>query len=654
MSFRLKTVLGIACIEALLLTILVISGLHYLSSSNAAQLQQRAATTAKLVATMTGDAAIAFDLATLDALVEQALRNPDLIYLRIRSANGASLSEGGDGQALADPFIEDQSIEQTSSDGRFDVQAPIMVAGTGFGHVELGLSTAALDATFSDALAWMVGIALSEMTLVALLGLALGHYLTRQLLLLKRGAKRVASGDFGYQIPISGQDELAETADSFNSMSKALARYADLAEQARLKAEAGRELAESTLQDALDSMRDSVLVIDGEGAVLLANQSYRALYATGEATPDVASVLAAEAGKNEGPAKDYVAHRLKQLAEPAAHPRWEAKLVDGRHLLIAQHPMSRGGVVIVQTDVSELYQALNENRQLHQELMQRQKTDALSTMAGGIAHEINTPVQVIADNATFVAGAVGEIIAMIDDLADADAVGKDTLPARLEAIDWAYLRDEIPEALADLANGTNQVRDLVVTFKQFAKPGETAFSPADITNVVKSAIEASRSDWQNCAEMTVDLPDQMPPVPCQIDQIKQVVQHLIVNAAHAIEDRRNKETGRVSVRLTHDHEHAVLEIGDNGCGIAPEHLDRIYDVLFSTKEPGRGAGQGLALANMIVTRGHGGRIAVESTLSAGTSFTVMLPFEQKQYHDPAAPGGGSQSADDRPKAVVSA
>ncbi len=256
MSFRLKTVLGIACIEALLLTILVISGLNYLSSSNAAQLQQRAATTAKLVATMTSDAAIAFDLATLDVLVDQALRNPDLVYLRIRSANGTVLSEGGEAEALAAPFDEDRTIEQARSDQRLDVSAPITVAGSDFGHVELGLSTATLDSTFGDALVWMVGIALSEMILVALLGLALGHYLTRQLMMLKRGAKQVASGDFGYQIPIEGRDELADTAESFNSMSTALARYSEIAEDARRKAEQGRELAESTLKDALDSMRD--------------------------------------------------------------------------------------------------------------------------------------------------------------------------------------------------------------------------------------------------------------------------------------------------------------------------------------------------------------------------------------------------------------
>ena len=418
MSFRLKTVLGIACIEALLLTILVISGLNYLSSSNAAQLQQRAATTAKLVATMTGDAVIAVDLATLDVLVDQALRNPDLVYLRIRSVNGTVLSEGGEAEALAAPFDEDRTIERARSDQRLDVSAPITVAGSDFGHVELGLSTATLDSTFGDALVWMVGIALSEMILVALLGLALGHYLTRQLMMLKRGAKQVASGDFGYQIPIEGRDELADTAESFNSMSTALARYAEIAEEARRKAEQGRELAENTLKDALDSMHDHVLVIDEGGKVLLANRSYRALYCADTYPSRVEDAFAAEAARNGSETEDYVASRLRKLSAPLTEPRWEMRLAGGQHLLIAQHPMSKGGVVVVQTDVSELYQALEENRQLQRELVQRQKSEAIGTLAGGLAHEINTPVQIIADNAAFVAEAVGEIVQMVDGLSD--------------------------------------------------------------------------------------------------------------------------------------------------------------------------------------------------------------------------------------------
>ncbi|MEM9441240.1 MAG: ATP-binding protein [Pseudomonadota bacterium] len=628
MSFRLKTVLGIACIEALLLTILVVSGLNYLSSSNAKQLLQRAATTAKLVATMTGDAVIAVDLATLDVLVDQALRNPDIVYLRITSNNGTTLSEGGDATALAAAFVEDHSIDQTSNDRRLDVSAPITVAGSDFGRVELGLSTEVLHSTFGSALIWMVSIALFEMMMVALLGLALGHYLTRQLLMLKRGAKQVASGDFGYQLPINGKDELSDTALSFNSMSEALARYARLAEDARQRAEAGRELAESTLNDALDSMRDHVLVIGADGEVLLANRSYRTLYGADHDLSHADAAFAAEAVENGELEDEYVAKRLQQLADPSTYPRWEAELSDGRRHLIAQHPMSMGGVVIVHTDVSELYQALEENRQLQKELIQRQKSEAVGTLAGGLAHEINTPVQIISDNATFVREAIGEIVPMVDGLSRVDDINRDLIAERLDAIDWDYVKDEIPQALADLSEGTERVRDLIGTFKQFAKPDGTTVSAADLADLLRTTIEETEHVWQPVALMDVDVPDDMPPIPCQADQIRQVLRHLIVNAAHAVEDRARDGEGRIVARLTHDQGHARIEIEDNGCGIPPEHLDRIYDVLFTTKAPGRGTGQGLALSHVIVTRGHQGRILVDSALGKGTCFSILLPIKR--------------------------
>jgi hypothetical protein len=95
-SFRLKTILGVALVEAVLLSALIVSGIYYLRASNEAQLQERADTTAQLIATMTADSVISTDLATLDILVEQALTNPAIDYVRVRGTGDVVLSEGGD------------------------------------------------------------------------------------------------------------------------------------------------------------------------------------------------------------------------------------------------------------------------------------------------------------------------------------------------------------------------------------------------------------------------------------------------------------------------------------------------------------------------------------------------------------------------------
>jgi hypothetical protein len=119
---------------------------------------------------------------------------------------------------------------------------------------------------------------------------------------------------------------------------------------------------------------------------------------------------------------------LASRISPAAYPRWEAELADGRRLLIAQHPMSKGGGAAIQTDVSELYWALDENRRLQRELMQRYRPEA-----------------------------IGEIVGLIDGLADAGEIDPDALSAKLEALDWAYVRDEAPQAIADMTEGVRRV-----------------------------------------------------------------------------------------------------------------------------------------------------------------------------------------------------
>ncbi len=124
MSFRFKTILGLALIEVALLGLLVWSSLSILHRSSNLQLVTRATTTATLFATTTQDAVLSTDLASLESFVTAVLRNPGLVYARVLDSAGRVLAEGGDPAALSRPFIPDQVVDQTT-DGVFDVAAPI-------------------------------------------------------------------------------------------------------------------------------------------------------------------------------------------------------------------------------------------------------------------------------------------------------------------------------------------------------------------------------------------------------------------------------------------------------------------------------------------------------------------------------------------------
>lgn len=634
MSFRLKTILGVALIEALLLSLLVVGSIHYLTTSNERQLVQRAQTTAKLVATMTGDAVIAVDLATLDSLVEQALRNKDIVFLRIRSESGIVLSEGGNAAALAAPFVTETSLGDSDADQQLTVSAPITIGNTSFGQVELALSTEIFHTTISTAFRWLAGIALSEMILVALAGLALGTYLTRQLHSLMAGAKQVATGDFGHQIDVKGRDELADTAISFNQMSEALRQYADIAEDARMKAETGRELAESTLQDAVNSMRDGVIICNKDGKIVLANQAYRSIYNLSDNDlSSVTEMVHRQSALVDGAATEFVSERMRKLSATSHHDRWETSLKDGRKLLIAQHPMVRGGTVTVETDVTELYDAYEENRKLQFELMQRHKTEALGTLAKGMAHEINTPVQFISDNIAFLAGGISDICTMLDKLQPVEcgtSIDAASYRAALDDIDWAFLKEEIPHALTEMKNGTMRVGDLTTTFKQFAAPNSYPNEVTDLSEAVRTTVEVGRSEWQAHAEIAIDTVGALPAVHCHKAQINQVLHNLISNAVDAVQDCDDGRTGHIDIRLGSDSSSAWIEITDNGCGIDDDKKDRIFDALYTTKDPGRGTGHGLALCRAIVVDNHQGTLEVSSQPGKGTSFKLKLPLNRTQ------------------------
>jgi hypothetical protein len=157
-SFRLKTILGIALIEAILLAILVLTGLRWLRESNEEQLVERASTSARLFATTAKDAVLATDLASLQSFVDEALTNPGVVYVRVRDADGVVLAQGGQPGALAREFAADAEPSH-AEDGVFDTAAEIREGGVSFGRVELGLSVQDLLALLREARSGAISLA---------------------------------------------------------------------------------------------------------------------------------------------------------------------------------------------------------------------------------------------------------------------------------------------------------------------------------------------------------------------------------------------------------------------------------------------------------------------------------------------------------------
>jgi len=636
-SFRLKTILGIAGIEMVLLAILVISGLGYLRQSSESELLTRGQVTAQLFATMTSDSILSLDLATLDSLVEQTLLNEGIDYVRVRNQQGIVLSAAGDPKALGAPFKEDNSIKEASVDGRLDVKAPIIAAGADFGQVEIGLATDRLQVVIDQASRWMLTIAASEIIIVALFGIALGTVLTHQLARLREAARRVSQGDFGYQLETSGRDELADTSRSFNAMSAALATFAREAEEARARAEAGRLYAENTLNDAMNSMPQSVLIITPEQRVAFANKAFSCNYPDAnyqygeerEFSEIVSYFLPASIEEDGETVPLTVESRIERLRDAEGYPVWRARTADGRYTMTTQERMSDGGVVVVSQDVTDLVEAHERNRQLEMELMQTQKLESLGTMAGGIAHEINTPVQFVGDNLKFLDEAFNDVAAVIKTLQSTEDDVAEVLEHQLDEIDWEFVEQEVPSALTEARAGITSVGGIVRSIKEFAHPDSDAMSVQDLGRVIENTLTVSRNQWRHLAEVNCEIGDGLEDVPCYAGKLSQALINLIVNAADILEENAISP-GRIDIKAyADDRDSVIVSVSDNGPGVAAHIQENIFDMFFTTKAPGKGTGQGLAITKRIIETTHGGKLELSSQDGEGATFTITLPRSNK-------------------------
>jgi PAS domain S-box-containing protein len=262
-----------------------------------------------------------------------------------------------------------------------------------------------------------------------------------------------------------------------------------------------------------------------------------------------------------------------------------------------------------------------ERDRLALELRMAQKLEAVGRLAAGVAHEINTPMQYVSDNVTFLSESVADLANVIDAYR-ADRARGDEVAAEVEA---DYLLKELPKAMQRARDGVKRVTDIVRAMREFSHPNSEARSSADINKAIETTLEVARSEYKHHAVVERDL-GPLPLVHCNIGELNQVFLNLLVNAGHAIESSgKDVSTGRIGITTRHEGAEVVITFEDNGCGIARDNLDKIFDPFFTTKEVGKGTGQGLAIARSIVVDRHGGALDVASVVGAGTRFTIHLP-----------------------------
>ncbi len=289
-----------------------------------------------------------------------------------------------------------------------------------------------------------------------------------------------------------------------------------------------------------------------------------------------------------------------------------------------------------------LYEDISERKALETQLLHAQKLEAIGQLAAGIAHEINTPSQYVGDNLRFLKESFDDVQQVLDTYAKLMTAARtgSILPELLEEVDSAvddadleYLSEDIPSAIEQSLDGTGRISEIVTAMKRMSHPGSANMEAADLNEALRNGITVARNEWKYVAEVVTDFDDALPPVPCYLADLNQVFLNLIVNAAHTIEDVVGTDSDRKgTITLsTRTAANAVeIRIADTGTGIPEEHRANIFDPFYTTKEVGRGTGQGLSVAHAIVTQKHGGEITFETAEGAGTTFIIRLAMVAEQ------------------------
>jgi signal transduction histidine kinase len=262
-------------------------------------------------------------------------------------------------------------------------------------------------------------------------------------------------------------------------------------------------------------------------------------------------------------------------------------------------------------------------------------------MAAGIAHEINTPLQYIGDNARFLRDSFVDILSLFKEyikLVEFNNTGMFSLE-QLDAIEksrkekeFDYLADEIPEAINQSLEGIDRVNKIVQALKEFSHPGSDEKRPSDINRAINTTLNVSRNEWKYLAEMVTSLDMTLPLVPCYLNDFNQVMLNLIINAVHSIKEKAeiNKGiSGTISITTKLRGKWVEISVSDTGRGIPESIQQNIFDPFFTTKDVGKGTGQGLAIVHALIVKKHQGTIEFESEVGIGTTFRFQLPLLQK-------------------------
>jgi len=278
-----------------------------------------------------------------------------------------------------------------------------------------------------------------------------------------------------------------------------------------------------------------------------------------------------------------------------------------------------------------LKNTINELKNTQIRLIQSEKMAALGVLSAGIAHEINNPVNFIKTSILSLQRDVEDLLKVAN---LGVALSRDSIEPRCgeikrlqEEIEYETILTEIPGLFGSILEGTRRTEEIVRSLRTFARHDEVMSKAVDIHEIIDSALIMLQNRYKRTTNVVRDY-GKVPPIPCYVGKLSQVLINILANAIDAMEKRESADQHQITIKtevLERDNRpYAVVHIADTGAGIPEELIHKVFDPFFTTKEVGKGTGLGLFITSNIVKE-HKGTIEVSSQPGQGATFSIYLP-----------------------------